>query len=255
MAQLTVTIKENSTIQKVEVPKNFGKIICPSRMLISGPSMVGKSTFVLQLVQHRHLVYDQKFERILYCIPEDSLHLHHEFLKKIQEAFPSLEIIEGLPRLSDLQIKDNKIHKLLILDDLMTSVFETQSMVDLITKDSHHCNCSVIITSQNFFHPSKYGRTFVRNCSEKVLFFDKTDAKQLGILSMQIYPTKPTFLKSCFDWLYKHYSEERLKYLLIDSSILSHFPHNALVRTFILPNKSGRVEPVLFFPPEDNKPL
>ena len=174
-------------------------------------------------------------------------------LKKMQEAFSSLEIVEGLPRISEMNIKDNKSHKLLILDDLMISVFDTQTMVDLITKDSHHCNCSVIITSQNFFHPSRYGRTFVRNCSEKVLFFDKTDAKQLSILSMQIYPTRPTFLKTCFDWIYKYYPNENLKYLLIDSSILSHFPHNALVRTFILPNRAGNVQPVLFFPPEENK--
>ncbi len=247
----SIVIKENSTIQEVAVPKSFGKIICPSRMLVCGPSMSGKSTFILGLVKHRDLVYDQTFERILYCLPEDALHLHQDFVKEMEIAFPNLEIIEGLPRIHDLHIKDNKNHKLLILDDLMISVFDTQTMVDLITKDSHHCNCSVIITSQNYFHPSKYGRTFVRNCSEKVLFFDKTDAKQLGMLSLQIYPTKPTFLKSCFDWIFKYHSHEKLKYLLIDSSILSHFPHNALVRTFILPNNSGKVEPVLFFPSEE----
>ncbi len=255
MAHSQVSIKENATIQQIQVPKNFGKIICPSRMLISGPSMAGKSTFVLDLVKYRDLVYSERFERILYCLPDDSLHLHQDFVKKMQETFPKLEIIEGLPRISDLHIKDNKNHKLLILDDLMISVFDTQTMVDLITKDSHHCNCSVIITSQNFFYPSKYGRTFVRNCSEKVLFFDKTDAKQLSILSMQIYPSRPTFLKSCFDWIFKYHSEEKLKYLLIDSSILSHFPHNALVRTFILPNSTGKVQPILFFPPDENKDM
>ncbi len=246
-------IKENATIQEIKVPPKFGKISCPSRMLICGPSMAGKSTFVLNLVKHRDLVYDQTFERIIYCIPDDSIHLHQNFIKEMETAFPNLEIIEGIPRIQDLHIKDNKNHKLLILDDLMISIFDTQTMVDLITKDSHHCNCSVIITSQNFFHPSKYGRTFVRNCSEKVLFFDKTDAKQLSMLSMQIYPTKPCFLKSCFDWIFKYHSHEKLKYLLIDSSVISLFPHNALVRTFILPNSAGRVEPILFFPPEESK--
>ena len=249
----SIIIKENATIQEIKVPRSFGKIICPSRLLVCGPSMAGKSTFVLSLVEHRNVIYDQNFERILYCLPEDSLHLHQNFIKQMQDAFPALEIIEGLPRISELHIKDNKNHKLLILDDLMLSVFDTQTMVDLITKDSHHCNCSVIITSQNFFHPSKYGRTFVRNCSEKFLFFDKTDAKLLSILSMQLYPARPSFLKSCFDWIFKYHSKEKLKYLLIDSSILSQFPHNALVRTFILPNSAGNVEPVLFFPPEENK--
>ncbi len=246
-----VPIKEHVTVQKITVSKDFQKIICPSRMLIAGPSMIGKSTFILKVVQNRHLIYNEEFDRILYCLPEDSLHLHQDFIKKMEEAFPRLEIIEGLPKLNELHIKDCKTHKLLIVDDLMMPVFETHSMMELITKDSHHCNCSVIITSQNFFHPSKYGRTFVRNCSEKVLFFDKTDAKQLSILSMQIYPNKPSFLKSCFDWIFEHYPANHLKYILIDSSTLSHFPHNALVRTFIFPNELGNVQPVLFFPSEE----
>ncbi len=246
-----VQIKEHATIQNIQVPKDFQKIICPSRMLISGPSMVGKSSFILKVVQNRDHIYNVEFERILYCLPEDSLHLHQEFLKKMEEAFPRLEIIEGLPRLNELHIKDSKAHKLLIVDDLMLPLFETHAMMELITKDSHHCNCSVIMTSQNFFHPSKYGRTFVRNCSEKVLFFDKTDAKQLSILSMQIYPNKPSFLKNCFDWIFQSYPNNHLKYILIDSSTLSHFPHNALVRTFIFPNKSGKVQPILFFPSDE----
>ena len=246
-----VVINEHATVQKINVEKDFQKIICPSRMLIAGPSMIGKSTFILKLVQHRNLIYNETFERIIYCLPEDSLHLHQEFLKEMESAFSSLEVVEGMPKLNGLHIKDTKNHKLLILDDLMLPVFDTQSMMELITKDSHHCNCSVVITSQNFFHPSKYGRTFVRNCSEKILFFDKTDAKQLSILSMQIYPNKPNFLKNCFDWLFKNHPNEHLKYILIDSSTLSHFPHNALVRTFILPNQTGKVQPILFFPPDE----
>ncbi len=246
-----IQVNEHATVQKINVPKDFQKIICPSRMLIAGPSMVGKSTFILKLVENRDLIYNEHFERIIYCLPEDSLHLHQEFVKKLEESFPNLELIEGIPKLNELHIKESKNHKLLILDDLMMPVFETHAMMELITKDSHHCNCSVVITTQNFFHPSKYGRTFVRNCSEKVLFFDKTDAKQLSMLSMQIYPNKPYFLKSCFDWIFKNHSIAQLKYILIDSSTLSYFPHNALVRTFIFPNKSGFVQPVLFFPPDD----
>ncbi len=240
-------------VQELSVPKDFQNIMCPSRMLVSGPSMCGKSSFILELVKNWECVYNHTFERIIYCLPEESLHLHQDFVKQLREVFPKIEIVEGLPQISLLGIKDNKNHKLLILDDLMTTVFDSQSILDIITKDSHHCNCSVVITSQNFFYPSKYGRTFVRNCSEKVLFFDKTDAKQLSILSMQIYPNKPNFLKSCFNWIHHHRPESKLKYILIDSSILSHFPHNALVRSFIFPNEENKVYPVLFFPGDEKK--
>ncbi len=80
MAHLNVSIKETATLQEIEVPKNFGKIICPSRMLVCGPSMCGKSTFILNVVEHRNVVYDQTFERVIYCLPEDSLHLHQDFI-------------------------------------------------------------------------------------------------------------------------------------------------------------------------------
>ncbi len=249
-----IEIKESSGAQEITVPKTFGKIICPCRILVSGPTMSGKSTFALKLILHRELVFDKTFSRIIYALPEDSIHLHQEFIKELETAYTAVEIIEGLPKVADLHLKDYKLHKLLIIDDLMSSVFDSHTMMDLVTKDSHHCNCSVVITCQNYFHPSKFGRTFVRNCSEKVIFFDKTDAKQLSILSTQIFPNKPNFLKSCFDWIYKEHPQAHLKYLLIDSSVLSHFPHNVLVRSFIFPekNSSGTVRPILFFP-DDTK--
>ena len=215
--------------------------------------MSGKSTFALELISHRELVFDKQFSRIIYALPEDSIHLHQEFIKKLEEAFSAVEVVEGLPKVADLHLKEDKMQKLLIIDDLMSSVFDSHTMMDLVTKDSHHCNCSVVITCQNYFHPSKFGRTFVRNCSEKVIFFDKTDAKQLSILSTQIFPSQPNFLKNCFDWIYKEHPNTPLKYILIDSSVMSHFPHNALVRTFIFPEKEknpSTIRPVLFFPSE-----
>ncbi len=249
-----IDIKATPGVQEVTVSKDFGKIVCPSRMLISGPTMCGKSTFALELIKHRDHVFDEEFSRIIYALPDDSIHLHDDFVRKLQESYAAVEIIEGLPKVGDLHLKDDKLHKLLIIDDLMTSVFDSQTMMDLVTKDSHHCNCSVVIICQNYFYPSKFGRTFVRNCSEKVIFFDKTDAKQLSILSTQIFPSKPNFLKNCFDWIYEEHPKDYLKYILIDSSVRSHFPHNALIRTFIFPEKrSSIIRPVLFFPDESKE--
>ncbi len=250
----TIEIKETVGVQDISVSKDFGKIICPCRILVSGPTMSGKSTFALELIKHRNLIFNVTFSRIIYALPEDSLHLHENFIKRLETFFPAIEIVEGLPKIADLNLKDDKDHKILIMDDLMSTVFNSQTMMDLVTKDSHHCNCSVVITCQNFFYPSKFGRTFVRNCSEKVIFFDKTDAKQLSILSMQIFPGKPNFLKQCFDWIYKEEPHSPLKYILIDSSVLSHFPHNAIVRTAIFPQKEGdisSIRPVLFFPHDE----
>ncbi len=243
-------VQVNLTVEKLTVPENFGKIITPSRMLICGPTMVGKSTFALELIKNRNTVYDKDFQRIIYALPEDSIHLHQNFLETLKQIYPAIEIVEGLPNINELHLKEDKDPKLLIIDDMMQSAFASKSMLDLITKDSHHSNCSLVVTCQNIFLPTKYGRTFVRNCSEKVIFFDKTDANQLSILSRQIFPGFPHFLHNCFDWIFTNRTNDPLKYILIDSSSLSHLPYNAIVRTCIFPenHSDGIVRMRLFFP-------
>ncbi len=241
-------LQVNQTVEQISVKANFGKIITPSRMLVAGPTLCGKSTFALQVIKNREKIYDKPFERIIYALPEDSVHLHQNFLQDLKNVYENIEIVEGFPNISDLHIKEDKSSKLLIIDDMMQSAFGSQTMLDLITKDSHHCNCSLLVTSQNFFWPTKYGRTFVRNCSEKVIFFDKTDANQLSILSRQIFPKYPYFLQECFDWIFSNRVNDLLKYVLIDSSSLSQMPYNAIVRSCIFPEKDGEVRLRLFFP-------
>ena len=79
----TIEITESSAAQEITVPKTFGKIICPCRILVSGPTMSGKSSFALELISNRDLVFDKEFSRIISALPEDSIHLHQDFIKKI----------------------------------------------------------------------------------------------------------------------------------------------------------------------------
>ena len=59
MASKHSKIQVNLTVEKLQVLKDFGKIMTPSRMLICGPTMAGKSTFALELIRHRDVVYDK----------------------------------------------------------------------------------------------------------------------------------------------------------------------------------------------------
>jgi hypothetical protein len=67
--------------------------------------MSGKSEFALNLVKYRDDVYSSKFERILYCLPDSSIHLHQNFIGRLREACESIEIIEGLPDVEKLHLK------------------------------------------------------------------------------------------------------------------------------------------------------
>ena len=248
-SERNLTFQENKKVQEIFVGKNFAKIACPSRLVISGPTMCGKSSFALKLVQNREQVYDSNFERIVYALPQPSIHLHQHFIGKLRAAFNNIEICEGLPDVDELYLTaDKNSHKLLILDDLMTKVFSSMKMLELITSTSHHCNISVVIICQSLFLPAKHRLTLIRNCSEKVLFHDKVDQNQLQILSRHIFPSRPNFLKECFNILFDITLKKDLRYLLIDASMLSQLPHNAIVRSNIFPDEAGIVRPMFFFP-------
>ena len=251
MADKNVTISSSKKVQKLEVSANFGKIICPSRLVIAGPTLSGKSTFAYQLVKYRDTIYSEPFSRIIYALPETSIHLHKDFIENLRSDCANIEIVEGLPDLEEVHLTaDKNTHKLLILDDLMTKVFASANMLELMTSTSHHNNISVVIITQSIFLPSKHRLTLVRNCSEKVFFHNKVDQLELSIISRQIYPSKPHFLKKCFDQVYAKTKKKDLKYLLIDASPLSDVPQNAIVRSFIFPREDGKVRPIFFLPSE-----
>ncbi len=244
-----IIFNENKKVQDFFVDENFAKICCPSRLVISGPTMSGKSTFAFNLIKYRTQVYTHHFERIVYALPETSIHLHQEFITNLKKAYSKIEIYEGLPDVEELYLTaDKNTHKLLVLDDLMMKVFSSSKMLELITNFSHHCNISVVIICQSLFLPAKHRLTLIRNCSEKVIFHDKVDQNQLQILSRHIFPSKPNFLKDCFTTLFNIKQRDELKYLLIDASMLSQLPHNAIVRTNIFPEKDGVIRPMFFFP-------
>ena len=253
MTTESISVSSKKVVQQLQVSPNFAKIHCPSRLVICGPTMSGKSRFALNLIKYRANVYDQFFERILYCFPLNMLHLHHEFIKDLEAVYPEIEIVEGLPDLDSLHLTlDKTTHKLVVFDDLMQEVFGSKKILDLVTQSSHHSNISVVTISQSLFFPGKNRLTFIRNCSEKVIFHDKVDQNQLSILSRHIFPNKPNFLMDCFNFIYNHTLKSELKYLLIDASPLSELPHNCIVRSFIFPNELGhsdnKVRPVFFFP-------
>ena len=108
-------------------------------MTVAGPSMSGKTTFVENLLNNRHLLFDASFRSI------------HWFTGTQYKPPPSLSFIkvynEGLPETFDLI----KPHDMVILDDLMEEGKTSTQVSSLFTRLVHHLPCFVINITQNLF--------------------------------------------------------------------------------------------------------
>lgn len=124
-------VDPHATSQILQVGNNFGKIKTPSRMIIAGPTMSGKSLFALHLVLHQDAVYDTLFKRVLYCLPQDNIHVHSAFIEKLKSAYPGVEIVEGLPDVQELNLTVDNQSKLLIIDDQITKVLGSAAMLQV----------------------------------------------------------------------------------------------------------------------------
>lgn len=106
-------VEVNLQSQEVHFEQDVNRLVHPFRMIISGPSMAGKSEFMLKLVKHRNKIFTTRFHRIMFCIPPESLHQKFEFFNKLKAEFGDLELVLGLPK--EENVLDNALPKLFLI--------------------------------------------------------------------------------------------------------------------------------------------
>ena len=151
-----------------------------SSMLVCGPTMSGKSTFVHALLKDRRIF--SKPPGLVYW-----------FYGQATDALTSKQgyiLKQGLPESFDY-IPPNSV---IVLDDLMNEAKDHAGVTNLFTKLVHHKNLFVINITQNFFLNSKETRTRRLNTQYIVLFKNPSDATQVHVIGRQMYPNKPKFL-------------------------------------------------------------
>ena len=139
----SLNISENASMQLLNVSDNFLKISVPFRMMVAGPTLVGKSQLMLKAVRNRENMFKGKFDRIVYCLPCGSVLQHYNYVKDLKEAYENLEVVEGLPDPDQLDLLDQSVNKLVIIDDLIQELLDSQVLYDVFTKNSHHANISL----------------------------------------------------------------------------------------------------------------
>jgi len=187
---------------------------------------------------------------VVYCLPQDMLHLHHKYIDELKSYFPQLEIIGGLPKASNMF--GDKLPKLIIMDDLMTDLFKDPGMTDLFSRHSRHNNISLIFTTQNFYDNGST-KTIVRQCNVQVIFDNPMDKVLTRSIGSAITTQQPDFLNNCFQSLRHFFPEEKYPYILIDGSA-SKKMNDIMFRSHIFPDESNDIQPICFFQnPQYNK--
>jgi len=166
----------------MSIPFNF-----PSTIGVFGPSQVGKSTFVIKLINNRNQMFT-KPQRILYCFSawQDG----YAELKNM----PDVTLHEGVPSRALMdEFTYDRQPTLLILDDLMAKIIKDSDVQHYVTVLSHHNNICILLIMQSIFPQGKCARTISLNCHYMVLFNNRRDLNQIQVLARQIMPGRVDF--------------------------------------------------------------
>ena len=199
----------------------------PTTIAISGTTMSGKTTWLNKLLHHASEMFDPPPKKGLYCYG-----VWQSLFTQMESQFEWLSFHEGLPTSEDIEnLTCGGEHNLIIIDDLMHSVVNSQDMEIIFTRGAHHKNLSLIYINQNMYCQGKHSRTMALNTHFMVLMKNPRDTSQVQILGKQVFPSHSHILTEA----YQDCMSQPYGYLLVDLS--PHTPDKYRLRTNIFPGE------------------
>ena len=113
--QVSKVFEPELAVQKFEFPPDVNRFENPFTMLLAGPTMCGKSTFILELLKCRNELLRTKYSQIVYRVPATDLHseIRQKYISKLTEIIPDVIVKTGLPEPRDFMVSN--LPKLFIL--------------------------------------------------------------------------------------------------------------------------------------------
>lgn len=193
-----------------------------------GPTNVGKSSFVFQLLKHADGAFTKPIKAIYYCYSVDQ-----PLFAEMEKAIPTINFYKALPTPVELETwhMTEPGDKILVIDDMMSESAKSKDIVDIYCKYAHHYKFFCFLICQNAFCPGREFRTISLNTHYFFLFRNNRDQLQMEILGRQIFGSQVKYFLDSF----KKATAEKFRCLLVDLS--PHSDPKYKIRTNILPGQ------------------
>ena len=164
--------KKNSD-KYLELPIESLKYNIPFSMIVAGQSFCGKSYWVFQMIENLDNIFTHKVSKIYYLYSE-----YQDIFDKYKDRVSFTSDVSIL----DIEPDENT---LLIIDDLMDELSNSNQIRDLFTKKIHHRNISVILILQNIFVQGKVYVTIRNNTCYYIIFDHGANYHSLEIFAQR----------------------------------------------------------------------
>ena len=188
------------------------KISAPARLFCSGPSGSGKTTLIRDILYHADDIFTRPVRNIIFCYASEQPIYEH-----LRAFFPKeITFVKGFsPSIADY-ISNRNHHDLLIIDDLIQDVANSEFFMKLYTGLSHHWNCSIVTITQNPYFQSKHMRTCNLQATGLILFKTLRGKDQIQRLGSQVFPEKKGYMMQCYNLATER---KPFSYLFVDLSV------------------------------------
>jgi len=198
---------------------------------VAGPPRSGKTYWGKRLLENRERLIDKQIDQIIWFYGEENNFINH---LRTEPYGIKTTLVHGLPSSFDEYLNPQE-HRIIIIDDLMSSAGDSSAVKDLFCNKVQHSNISVILLLQNIFYHGKERTTLVRCTNYLVIFKNPMDNSVPFFLSSKLMPTN----RSLFYNIFNHATSSPHGYLFCDGSQTT--PDEARFRTDLFDNNIQRV--------------
>jgi hypothetical protein len=158
------------------------RLIHPSTMIVIGPSGIGKSEFVLDLISHKDTAYSQHIDEVYY--------LCNNFQSRFVDFSSAYPWIYFIQTLDEIPFDNKQCSMLIVYDEKLLEFQKNKSLKnhieDMFIRTSRHSNISCIVILQTLFGTG--WRTIANNSTYTVIFDSPRNKQELGYLCREMYP-------------------------------------------------------------------